>query len=258
MRPQRLLEKNRPVTDYRTMGITMGSVTLWMQMSLDGFAEGPDHEPNWPVVDEELCSESLDQLRSADLFLYGRKTFELMAAFWPTADIDPAISEFYVSFARCWKSKQKIVFSRTLRTPGWNTRVVREGLVDEIARLKSRSDAEMVLFGGPETAAMFMRYDLIDEYRLFVHPMVFGGGTPLFPAHTEHPGLRLIDVKAFQSAVVQVHYHRVAAAPNVQAVPSRPSVHPRRSLAVPADVRQGSQPYRFRHPACSGQSWRPR
>ncbi|WP_280455370.1 dihydrofolate reductase family protein [Nocardia brasiliensis] len=187
----------------------MGNVTLWMQMSLDGFAEGPDREIHWPVVDEELCGSFLDELWSADLFLYGRRTYEIMAAFWPTADADPAISPFYVEFARCWKTTPKLVFSRTLRTADWNTRVVDTSLVAEISTLRARRDCNMVLFGGAETAAAFMKHDLIDEYRLFVHPLLLGRGVPLFPDSVDTSGLHLVDIMTFDSAVVQMHYQQV-------------------------------------------------
>ncbi|MGQ4619669.1 dihydrofolate reductase family protein [Nocardia sp. R7R-8] len=190
----------------------MGSVTLWMQMSLDGFVEGPDQEVHWPVVDEELCESFLDELRSADLFLYGRKTYEIMASFWPAADADPAISEFYVDFARCWKQTPKLVFSRTMAGAGWNTRVVREDLVAEITALRAQPGCDMVLFGGPETASAFMKHDLIDEYRLFVHPILLGGGIPLFPTPAVGSGLHLVDVMTFDSAVVQMHYQQMAHA----------------------------------------------
>ncbi|WP_228002886.1 dihydrofolate reductase family protein [Nocardia australiensis] len=183
-------------------------MTLWMQMSLDGFAEGPDQEIHWPMVDEELCESFLDELRAADLFLYGRKTFEMMASFWPTADGDPAISEFYVEFARCWKQTPKLVFSRSMRRANWNSRVVHEGMVEEISRLRQQPDCNMVLFGGAETASAFIRHDLIDEYRLFVHPLVLGSGVPLFPTPAVMADLQLVDVMTFDSAVVQMHYQQ--------------------------------------------------
>ncbi|WP_225724845.1 MULTISPECIES: dihydrofolate reductase family protein [unclassified Nocardia] len=189
----------------------MGTVKLWMQMSLDGFAEGPDGEIHWPVVDEELCESYLDELRAADIFLYGRKTFEIMAAFWPTADADPAISPFYVDFARLWKQTPKIVFSRTMRGAGWHTRVVRDGLVEEVGALRAQGRT-MILFGGAETAATFMEYDLIDEYRLFVHPLLLGGGVPLFRKPTDLAAVELLDVTAYESAVVQVHYQHAVHA----------------------------------------------
>lgn len=188
----------------------MGNVTLWMQMSLDGYVEGPDDEVYWPVVDEELCESFLDELRAADLFLYGRKTYEIMASFWPSADTDPAISPFYVEFARCWKAKPKIVFSTTLRSAGWNTRIVRTSLVEVVSALRTQTSGSMILFGGAQTASTFIQHDLIDQYRLFVHPLMLGDGIPLFPPDVDHSDLTLVDMRTFGSEVVQVHYQHAA------------------------------------------------
>ncbi|MFI5715876.1 dihydrofolate reductase family protein [Nocardia sp. NPDC051750] len=188
----------------------MGSVTLWMQISLDGFAEGPDEAVHWPVVDEELCTAYLDELRQADLLVYGRKTYEIMAAFWPTADLAP-VSPFYVEFARFWRAAPKLVVSRTLRKPSWNTQVIGADFVDEVNRRKEAGQ-NMVLLGGAETAAAFLDHDLVDEYRLFVHPMLLRGGVPLFRSPVDTAGLRLMDVLTFDSAVVQMHYRNSAHA----------------------------------------------
>ncbi|MFY1621131.1 dihydrofolate reductase family protein [Micromonospora sp. WMMD736] len=181
-----------------------------MQMSLDGFAEGPDNDAHWPVVDEELSESFLDQLAQADMFLYGRKTYEIMARFWPWADGDPAISPFYVDFARCWKQTPKVVFSNTLASAPWNTTVLNGNLLEEVTELKARRNCAMVLFGGAQTASAFMKHNLIDEYRLFVHPVLLGGGTALFPTSAQMAGLELVDVTTFDSAVVHVHYQRAA------------------------------------------------
>ncbi|WP_459549706.1 dihydrofolate reductase family protein [Nocardia sp. X0981] len=188
----------------------MGSVTLWMQISLDGFAEGPDETVHWPVVDEELCAEYLDELRKADLLLYGRKTYEIMAGFWPTADLAP-VSPFYVDFARFWRAAPKLVLSRTLRDPSWNTRVIGSDFAEEVCRRKAAGQ-NMVLFGGAATATTFLEHELVDEYRLFVHPLVLGGGVPLFRPPVDRAGLRLVDVLTFDSAVIQMHYRQTAPA----------------------------------------------
>jgi dihydrofolate reductase len=188
----------------------MGSVTLWMQVSLDGFTEGLDETAHWPVVDEELCAEYLDELRQADLLLYGRKTYDIMAAFWPTADLAP-VSPFYVEFARFWRAAPKLVVSRTLRDPGWDSHVVGTDIVAEVNRRKA-AGLDMVLLGGVETAAVFLENDLVDEYRLFVHPVVLGSGVPLFRSPGDTAGLRLVDVLTFDSAVVQMHYRHPAPA----------------------------------------------
>ncbi|MGW0182297.1 dihydrofolate reductase family protein [Nocardia sp. NPDC003345] len=188
----------------------MGSVTLWMQISLDGFAEGPDEAVHWPVVDEEICTEYLEELRQADVLLCGRKTWEIMAAFWPTADLTP-VSPFYIEFARFWRKVPKLVVSRTLRDPSWNTEVIGADLVEEVTRRKAAGE-NMVLLGGAATATTFLEHDLIDEFRLFVHPLLLGGGVPLFRSPVDTTGLRLVDVLTFDSAVVQMHYRHTAHA----------------------------------------------
>ncbi|MFE3445424.1 dihydrofolate reductase family protein [Nocardia sp. NPDC059180] len=190
----------------------MGSVTLWMQISLDGFAEGPDEQVHWPVVDEELCVAFLEDLRRADMFLYGRKTYDIMASFWPKADAAPGISPFYLDFARCWKQKPKIVFSRTLRRADWNTTVIGDRMIERVTQIREHSARELILFGGAETAAAFIEHDLIDQYRLFVHPVLLGGGARLFRSHADTAGLELVDVTRFESAVVGMHYRQCAPA----------------------------------------------
>lgn len=149
----------------------MSRVSLWMQMSLDGFVEGPDGAFDWPVVKEEVHRYFNDELRAVDSFLYGRKVYDGMAAFWPTVEAGPSSSPRHVEYAEIWKPMPKIVFSRTLAAAGWNTRVVRDDIAGEVAKLKGQPGTHHVLFGGAEIASAFMRLDLIDEYRLFVHPV---------------------------------------------------------------------------------------
>jgi dihydrofolate reductase len=188
----------------------MRALSLWMQVSLDGFTEGPNGEFDWPIVDEALNRYFIDELRPMDAFLYGRKVYELMAYFWPTADTNPASNPHQVEYAQLWKPMPKVVFSRTLSEAEWNTRVVSDNLVEEISALKEEPGHGLVLFGGAEIAATLMRHDLIDEFRLFVHPVVLGGGTPLFPAAEHRIGLTLVQARTFDSAVVHLHYRRAA------------------------------------------------
>jgi RibD C-terminal domain len=106
------------------------------------------------------------------------------------------------------KRTPKVVFSKTLTSAPWNT-TVRPNLVEEVTALKTRPNCNMVLLGGAQTASTFVKYNLIDEYRLFVHPvLLLGGGTPLFPTSTEQAGLELVAVMTFDSDVVHVHYQR--------------------------------------------------
>lgn len=185
----------------------MGRVTLWMQMSLDGIADSPD-EVHWPLVDEELYEPFVDELYTADALLLGRRTFELMASFWPSADVEPAISEFYIDFARFWKKTPKLVVSRTLDVVDWHTCVLGRNPFTEIAGLRAHGDSNIVAFGGVRTATTLMKYGLIDDYRIFVHPILLGTGSQLFPHRLYSDRLELIDQRSFPSGVTAVHYRQ--------------------------------------------------
>src|SRR5215831_8383325 len=104
----------------------MPKIIWMMSVSLDGYMEGPDHDLGWQTVDEELHQHFNDELRTAGAFLEGRVTYELMEAFWPTADADPDSPPAIAEFAGIWRDKRKYVFSHTLERAEWNTTVVRD------------------------------------------------------------------------------------------------------------------------------------
>jgi len=177
-----------------------------MMVSLDGFverSEGADRL-DWVIIDEELHSFANDQARAAGAFLYGRGMYENMSAFWPTADTAPGMPGYVVDFARIWKPNPKVVFSRTLDQVEWNSRLVKENVGDEIARLKSEPGGELTV-GGAKFASSVIELGLIDEYQLFVHPAVIGSGTPLFPPSSTID-LRLLETQTFGSGVVYLRY----------------------------------------------------
>ena len=184
----------------------MRKIILMMSISIDGFIEGPHRELDWHMVDDELHTHFNEQLSAMSAFLDGRATYELMAAFWPTADTDPASTGPMVEFARIWRDMPKIVFSRTLERADWNTTVVRELVAEEVMALKAQPGGDLVL-GGADHAAAFMRHDLIDEYRIYVHPIVIGQGKPLFPSDAKI-NLRLAETRTFGNGVVLLRYQR--------------------------------------------------
>jgi dihydrofolate reductase len=187
----------------------MRRIVLMMSVSLDGFIEGPNREIDWHMVDDELHDHFNQQAGAMGAFLSGRVTHELMAGFWPTADQDPASTRPMVEFSRIWRDKPKIVFSRTLQRADWNTTVVHELVPEEVRRLKEQPGGDLSL-GGADLAADFMRHDLIDEYRIYVHPVVIGRGKPLFPADARIQ-LRLAETRAFGNGVVLLRYQRPGA-----------------------------------------------
>jgi dihydrofolate reductase len=188
-------------------GTAVRKIILVMSVSLDGFFEGRNRELDWHLVDDELHAHFNEELGSMGAFLDGRVTYELMAAFWPTADADPSSSGPVAEFARIWREMPKIVYSRTLERADWNATVVREVVPEEVLELKAQPGGDMVL-GGADLAATFMRLDLIDEYRLYVHPVVLGDGKPLFPRPAARIPLRLAGTRAFGNGVVLLRYER--------------------------------------------------
>lgn len=181
-----------------------------MSVSLDGFFEGPNRELDWQLVDEELHVHFNEWLSGAGAFLDGRVSYELMAGFWPTADADPAASPPMAEFAGIWREMPKIVFSRTLDRADWNATVVGDVVPEDMLALKAQTGGDLVL-GGADLAATFMRHDLIDEYRIYVHPVLLGRGRPLFRPADLRLGLRLAENRTFGSGVVLLRYERVRA-----------------------------------------------
>src|SRR5947208_3893096 len=185
----------------------MRKIILMMSVSLDGFIEGPDRELDWHMVDDELHSHFNEQLSAMGAFLNGRVTYELMAGFWPTADRDPSSTPPMVEYARIWRDMPKIVFSRTLERAEWNTTVVRDVVAEEVMELKAQPGGDLAL-GGADLAAAFMRHDLIDEYRLYVHPILIGQGKPLFQRSDVKITLQLAETRTFGNGIVLLRYQR--------------------------------------------------
>jgi dihydrofolate reductase len=182
---------------------------IWMlSVSLDGFMEGPDRDIGWHMVDAELHSHFNAELRAMGGFLEGRVTHELMADFWPTADADPAAPAEMKEFAAIWREMPKIVYSRTLQRADWNTTVVREVVPEEVQALKARPGGDLIV-GGADLGATFRRLDLIDEYRIYVHPILIGRGKAMFGPFERRTRLRLVESRSFGNGVVLLRYHRV-------------------------------------------------
>jgi len=185
----------------------MGNIVLIMSVSVDGFMEGPDRDISWHLVDEELHQHMNDVVGAMGAILSGRVTHELLAAFWPTADEDPDSSPTMVEFAGIWRDTPKFVYSRTLERADWNTTVVHQVDPDEDRRLAAGIDGDLAL-GGADLAAAFRRHDLIDEYRIYVHPVAIGRGKPVFEPVDTRTDLRLVATRTFGNGVVLLHHRR--------------------------------------------------
>jgi dihydrofolate reductase len=179
-----------------------------MGVSLDGFIAGPDGDFGWSAPDEERHRFHNEQIRELGVQLCGRRLYEVML-FWETADQNPSASDYQLEFARIWKALPKIVFSKTLEKVEGNARLVRGGVAEEVAKLKEEPGKDLAV-GGAGLASTLIRLGLVDEYRLFVSPVVVGGGTPFFPALDESIDLELVETRTFASRVLYVRYRRAA------------------------------------------------
>jgi dihydrofolate reductase len=178
-----------------------------MSVSLDGFIAGPGGDIDWSPPDEELHRFHNQQVAELGAHLLGRRLYEVMV-YWETVDEDPAAGEVALEFAQIWKSLPKIVFSKTLDEVVGNTTLMRDGLAEEVARLKAEPGKDLAV-GGAGLAAACTQLGLIDEYRLFVSPVVLGAGTPYFPALEQSIDLELAETRTFGSRVVYLRYRRM-------------------------------------------------
>jgi dihydrofolate reductase len=196
----------------------MRKVMYAMSVSLDGFIEAANGDLSWSFPDEELHKHFNDLESTIDIHLYGRGLYENMAAYWPTADENPSAPKNEIEYARIWRNMPKIVFSKTLDQVGWNSRLVKGNIAEEVTKLKEQPAAKdqpgkYLSVGGAELASSFMRLGLIDEYRLYVHPIVLGGGKPMFRPLHDKINLQLVETRTFGSGVVLLRYQRADERP---------------------------------------------
>ena len=184
----------------------MRKVIYSMGVSLDGFIAGPDGEIDWSAPDEELHRFHNQQARDLGAHFCGRRLYEEMT-YWETAEENPSAAEYELEFARIWKRLPKIVFSRTLERVEGNARLVKDGAAEEVAKLKAQPGKDLAV-GAAGLASTLMKLGLIDEYRLFVSPIVLGGGTPYFPTLDDRINLDLLETRTFGSRVVYARYRR--------------------------------------------------
>ena len=182
----------------------MRRVIYSLGVSLDGFIAGPGGEIDWSAPDEELHRFHNEQTLEIGAHFCGRRLYEEMV-YWETADQNPSASEIEVEFARIWQALPKIVFSTTLTAVQGNARLAADGVAEEVAKLKQEAGKDLAV-GGAGLAASFMALGLIDEFRLFVSPVVLGAGTPYFPRLDERIALQLVETRTFGSRVVYLRY----------------------------------------------------
>ena len=185
----------------------MGRLIYGLNLTLDGFVETPSHGLDWSTVDDELHQWFNDRYRTVEASLYGRRLYELMSEYWPTAGSDPNATDTEREFSAIWLNTPKIVFSSKLDVVDWNSRLARGPVEEEYQRLRAEYSGDMEV-GGATLAASFIRAGLVDMYQLIIHPVILGSGTRFFPEQESPVPLRLTESHTFSSGVVYLGYSR--------------------------------------------------
>ena len=187
----------------------MGNLTLFMHISLDGFGSGINGQMDWIHIDDEIFDYGAERIYATDIALYGRKTYQLMESYWPTAAGQPNATKHDIEHSKWYKNVKKVVLSKTLKEENLiNTQVINKNLVDEINKLKQSTEKEILIFGSPTAGHSLMAANLIDDYWFNINPVLVGKGIPVFKDIKTKTLLSLITSKVFSSGVVCLHYTR--------------------------------------------------
>lgn len=184
----------------------MRKLIMWNVMTLDGYFEG---NKNWDlsfhnvIWGQELEKLSIEQLKSADYLVFGRVTYEGMAAYWTKAEGETAEQEV----AKLMNSIPKIVISKTLKSAEWNnTTIISENASDEIRKLKDQDGKDIYVFGSANLSETFINDNLFDEYRIGIAPVILGSGRPLFRQSITPNNLSLVSTQQLLTGGVVLKY----------------------------------------------------
>lgn len=176
----------------------MRKLIIWDMVSVDGFFEGPERDISWFVFEEELENYILETQGKADTLIFGRVTYEFMAAYWPS---EQGVTADFMN------KIEKVVFSRTLKSAEWNnTKLFNSNVAEKIFELKARDGGDIFVFGSADLTSTLMEHDLIDEYHLGINPVILGRGTPLFKGGPDQIPLKHLETRTLKSGVVILHY----------------------------------------------------
>jgi dihydrofolate reductase len=185
----------------------MGKLVLFMHCSLDGFAAGVNGEMDWIHVDNEMFDFVGDRVDQTDTALYGRVTFEMMEGYWPTAGDQPNASKHDIDHSRWYMKANKVVLSRTLQGKSLpKTQIISNNIKEEVSKIKSQTDKDILIFGSPSATHALLAEGLVDDYWLFVNPVLLGKGIPVFKDIRQLTKLKLVSTKVFSAGVVCLAY----------------------------------------------------
>ena len=188
------------------IGEAMRKIFFQMMLSVDGFFEGPNREIDWHNVDDEFNDYAIEMLNKVDLLIFGRITYDLMNSYWPTKEAmtnDPIV-------AGLMNSLPKIVYSKTIEKAEWNnTRLVKEVNPDEILKIKNEPGKDIAVFGSSDLVITLNKHRLIDEFRIFINPLILGSGKALLKGITTPIKLKFINTRTFSNGNVLLCYEPI-------------------------------------------------
>ena len=188
----------------------MRKLIFSMHASLDGFVAGFNGELNWVKVDDEIFDFVGTMTDQADVALYGRVTYQMMEAYWPTAADKPNASRHDIEHSVWYKKVSKVVLSRTMNETGQNnTTVISDNITENINKIKQQDGKNILIFGSPSASNTLVNLGLVDEFWIFVNPVLLGRGIPLFRDIKESIRLSLVETKTFGIGVIALHYAKV-------------------------------------------------
>jgi len=181
----------------------MRKLSVFNFITLNGYLSSTDGDISWHRHGSEENQYAEESLQSGNILLFGRKTYEIMASYWPT----PMAIQNDPVLAKGMNNAEKFVFSKTLKNANWeNTKIISENVVQEIKRMKKLPGNDFTLLGSGSILTLFAENGLIDEYQIMIDPVAIGDGTPLFYKIKQSLNLQLTNVKTFTSGVVLLSY----------------------------------------------------
>ena len=188
----------------------MRNLIFFMHTSLDGFVAGLNGEMDWIKLNEAMFDFVATMTEQADTALYGRVTYEMMQSYWPKAGEKPNATKHDIEHSNWYNKVSKVVISKTMHGTGLhNTEVIGDDLSLHINKLKHQEGKNILIFGSPGASQSLLNEGLIDEFWLFVNPILLGNGMPLFKDITGTTTLKFIESKTFGCGVIALHYGRL-------------------------------------------------
>jgi dihydrofolate reductase len=204
---------------HREGDLNLRNLISLMHVSLDGFVAGPNGEIDWAAArgDDELWETLTPILSTVDAAIFGRVTYGLFVNYWPTAATNPSSSRNDVAFAHWIENVAKIVISKSMKKVEWkNTELIAQNIDGEIAKKKNRTGKSLLVFGSPSLTAALIDLNLMDEMRMYIHPIFLGKGKPFLESLKARHEVKLMDCKSLRSGVVALRYGNSGPASETQ------------------------------------------